>query len=105
LTLFDEPQMDTNWPKRSTSAIAQQALALMNDSFVLDCAGAMARRVMSEGGDSFDGRLKRAFALAYQRAPSKDEVKTFQKLTVGAENPWPVICQALISASEFLYVD
>jgi hypothetical protein len=105
LTLFDEPQMDTNWPRRSTSAIAQQALALMNDPFVLDCASAMARRVMSEGGDSFDGRLKRAFALAYQRAPSKEEVKTFQKLTVGAENPWPVICQALISASEFLYVD
>jgi hypothetical protein len=105
LTLFDEPQMDTNWPKRSTSAIAQQALALMNDSFVLDCAAAMARRVKSEGGDSFESRLKRAFALAYQRAPSRDEVKTFQKLTTGVENPWPTICQALLSASEFFYVD
>lgn len=105
LTLFDEPQMDTNWPRRSASAIAQQALALMNDSFVLECAAAMARRVLAEGGNSFEGRLQRAFALAYQRAPSTEEVKTFRNTTVGAENPWPTICQALISASEFLYVD
>jgi len=105
LTLFDEPQMDTNWPKRSTSAIAQQALALMNDPFVLECANALACRVEAEGGNSFESRLHRAFALAYQRAPSAEEVNALQSLTDGVENPWPAICQALISASEFLFVD
>jgi len=105
LTLFDEPQMDTNWPKRSTAAIAQQALALMNDAFVLDCAKALACRVETEAEDSFEDRLHRAFALAYQRPPTADEVTTFRELTLGVENPWPTICQALVSASEFLYVD
>jgi len=105
LTLFDEPQMDTNWPKRSTSAIAQQALALMNDPFVLDCARAMACRLDASGEESFEHRLQRAFTLAYQRAASDEETRTFQMLTVGVKDPWPTICQALISASEFLYVD
>ncbi|MDA1276528.1 MAG: DUF1549 and DUF1553 domain-containing protein [Verrucomicrobia bacterium] len=105
LTLFDEPQMDTNWPKRSTSAIAQQALAQMNEPFVIECAGAFANRVMTEGRSSFDDRLRRAFELAYQRAPSEDEVALFRRTSAGIENPWPVICQALFSSSEFLYVD
>jgi hypothetical protein len=105
LTLFDEPQMDSNWPKRSTSAIAQQALALMHDPFVIECAGAFASRVKAEGGDTFSGRLARAFALAYQRAPTPEETEEFQQRTADIENPWPFICQALLSSSEFLYVD
>ena len=79
LTCFDEPQMDTNWPKRSSSAIAQQALAQMNEPFMIECAGAFAARVMAEGGNTFAGRLWRAFELAYQRAPSAEEVACFSK--------------------------
>ena len=105
LTLFDEPQMDSNWPRRSASAIAQQALALMNDSFVIECAGAYASRVKAEGGDTFSGRLARAFALAYQRTPTPEETAEFQQRTAGVDNPWPFICQALLASSEFLYVD
>ncbi|HAV63558.1 MAG TPA: hypothetical protein DCY13_14475 [Verrucomicrobiales bacterium] len=105
LTLFDEPQMDTNWPVRSNSAIAQQALALMNEPFVIGCATAMAERVKSEGGTEFEGRLDRAFRLAYQRAPLAEERTLFADAAAGVEEPWPVICQALLSSSEFLYVD
>jgi hypothetical protein len=105
LTLFDEPQMDTNWPRRSTSAIAQQALALMNEPFVAECAQVFAARVLAEGGDTFAGRLERAFALVYQRAPSAEERALFQQGAAGSANPWPVICQALLGSSEFLYFD
>ena len=105
LTLFDEPQMDTNWSKRSTSAIAQQALALMNEPFVAECASVFAARVLAEGGDAFAGRLKRAFALSYQRLPSPDELALFEQTAAGSANPWPVVCQALLGSSEFLYVD
>ncbi len=105
LTLFDEPQMDTNWPRRSTSAIAQQALALMNEPFVAECAHVFAARVLAEGGDEFSGRLQRAFELVYQRPPSADERALFEQGLGGSANPWPVICQALLGSSEFLYVD
>jgi len=105
LTLFDEPQMDTNWPRRSTSAIAQQALALMNEPFVAECAHVFAARVTSEAGETFAGRLNRAFSLSYQRLPSADELALFEKTAAGLASPWPVICQALLGSSEFLYVD
>lgn len=105
LTLFDEPQMDTNWPRRSTSAIAQQALALMNDPFVIESARAFASRVQTEAGPSFELALRRAFALAYQREPSADELAAFRESAGGHDNPWPIICQALLSSNEFLYID
>ncbi|HKX62743.1 MAG TPA: DUF1553 domain-containing protein, partial [Verrucomicrobiae bacterium] len=105
LTLFDEPQMDSNWPSRSASAIAQQSLALMNDPFVIECAREFAARVEAEGGETFAGRLARAFALAYQRAPSPEESAELQRSARDAANPWPLICQALLGSSEFLYVD
>jgi hypothetical protein len=104
LTLFDEPAMDTNWPTRSRSAIAQQALALMNDPFVLDCAEAFARRVMAEGGEDAHLRLRRAFALAYGREPDAGERALF---LAAAEEPngWRTLCHALITSNEFIYVD
>ena len=49
-TVFDEPTMDTNWPKRNDSVIPQQALALMNSSFVLECSERFAQRVLREFG-------------------------------------------------------
>lgn len=105
LTLFDEPQMDTNWSKRSTSAIAQQALALMNAPFVVECAHVFAERVKSESYEDFESRLARSYSLAYQRQPTEDEVETIRQATEDLENPWLIICQSLLSSSEFLYVD
>ena len=77
----------------------------MNEPFMIECAGTFAARVMADGGKTFAGRLRRAFELAYQRAPSEEEVVLFQQTTAGVENPWPAICQALLSSSEFIYVD
>jgi hypothetical protein len=107
LTIFDAPQMDTNWPKRSNSAIAQQALALMNDEFVIECARALAERVQREGGGKFRSRLGRAFALVYNRQPSSAEIRLFEKAAEqgGEKDPWPILCQSLLSSSEFLYAD
>ena len=77
----------------------------MNDPFVIECAGVLACRVIEGGGSSFEGRLRRAFALAYQRAPTEDETAAFRQATAGVENPWPTICQALFTSNEFLYAD
>lgn len=119
LTAFDAPSMDTNWPKRNDSVIPQQALALMNSSFALECSEHFARRVLREGGPIFEKRLGRAFALAYARQPEPDEVALFKKfgeshgnaaISSGGDKPltlesWTAICHALLSSNEFLYVD
>jgi len=108
LTVFDEPTMDTNWPKRNDSVIPQQALALMNSSFVLECSERFAQRVLRESADAFEARLGRAFELAYGRLPQKEEVQLFREFCSnhnGNEKSWAAICHALLSSNEFLYVD
>ena len=78
----------------------------MNEPFVAECAHVIAARVAGrEGGDTFEGRLYRACSLVYQRAPSAEERALFEPVAAGSANPWPVICQALLGSSEFLYVD
>ena len=112
LSAFDTPAMDTNWPRRNDSVIPQQALALMNSPFVLDCAEQFARRVLRERGDSFRSRLDRAFILAYARPPVADEIDLFKSFCASradlqnqTEKLWTTICHALLSSNEFLYVD
>ena len=112
LSVFDMPAMDTNWPKRKDSVIPQQALALMNSSFVLDCAEQFARDVLHETAGSFNSALQRAFLLAYGRAPQQDEIDIFAKFSAtqkaagdNQEKIWTTICHALLSSNEFLYVD
>jgi len=88
--------------------IPQQALALMNGSFVLECSERFAQRVLRESGDAFEARLGRAFELAYGRLPQKEETELFREFCRnhnGDEKSWTAVCHALLSSNEFLYVD
>ena len=101
--------MDTNWPKRSDSAIAPQALALMNHPFVLECAGAFAQRVLDDAADD-NARIARAFLLAYGRPPQAGEQALFAgalaQMKPGQElETWRRLCHALLASSEFFYLD
>ena len=114
LRAFDAPVMDTNCPQRSCSAIPQQALAAMNNSFTIECAERFARRVLDDGGEPFTDRLGLAYSLAYGRPATPEEIEIFQRFmdaaTLDADRvddvrPWRTVCQALLSSSEFIYVD
>ncbi len=114
LTTFDAPIMDTNWPVRTASAVSQQALALMNDPFVLECSDHLAKRLLAYPEDSFRSRLDHAFELTYAREPEPDEVGLFEAFLRGhapdssqgsEERAWKLIAQALLSSNEFLYVE
>ncbi len=114
LRAFDAPVMDTNCPKRSYSAIPQQALAAMNNSFTIECAELFARRVLDDGGQTFTDRLDLAYSLAYGRPATPDEIAIFGRFmdaaTLDADRSddvksWRTVCQALLSSSEFIYVD
>src|SRR5439155_6685360 len=112
LSAFDMPAMDTNWPTRNDSVIPQQALALMNSSFVLDCSEQFARRVLREAGGGFNSALQRAFLQSYGRPPHPAEINMFGKFCAtqkaagdSPEKIWTAICHALVSSNEFLYVD
>jgi hypothetical protein len=122
LNAFDAPVMEVNCDKRSLSTAAPQALMLMNSDFVLKQAGLFAARVQREAGEDRAAQVKRAWLLALSREPSEREMArtlTFMQTQTEqlkaspdkeavknpALQPLTNLCQALLSANEFLYVD
>ena len=121
LQVFDAPVMETNCTRRVNSTSALQSLAFMNSEFATRKAELFAQRVLKEAppesGD--DARtVKRAVELAFARPPRDGEVENmiafirkqsgkYPSLTGEAltKRVYADLCQVLISANEFVYVD
>jgi len=135
LHAFDAPVMEVNCERRQSSTVPTQSLMLMNSQFMLDQAARFATRLQTEAGEDRAGRVTRAWRLAFSRGPTEQELagaldflsrqvehlksapetkeekpKKDEKTKV-VPKPAPEVqaltdlCQALLSANEFLYVD
>ena len=102
LDAFDCPDPSTKTPHRAATTTPLQALALMNNAFVLRQASHFAERVRIYGGGDPEKQVVAAYRLAFGRAPTKDETARAAVLVRdhGAES----LCWVLLNASEFLYV-
>jgi hypothetical protein len=126
LRLFDYPDPNVTADARMTTTVPLQELFVLNSEFMIRQAKAFAARLTSDPGESDAARIRRAFLLAYNRAPDNRELLlglTFlQKPRPGligvglnassgqAESAnrlsrWEQYAQVLLSANEFLYVD
>jgi len=125
LNAFDQPVMETNCTRRSPSATATQALALMNSTFVTAQAKQFARRLLRDRSPSTPATdpqiTETAYSLALSRPPSATERAASLKFLeeqvarygaekgatpeVSRERALADFCQALLSANEFVYVD
>jgi hypothetical protein len=129
LHAFDAPVMEVDCERRQSSTVATQSLMLMNSQFLLDQAGRFARRLQTEAADDPTRQLHRAWQLAFSRNPTEEELsgaaeflsrqveylkaEPEKKDAKGKPVPRPApelqalanLCQALLSANEFLYVD
>jgi len=74
LEVFDCPDSTVSSPSRSASTIAPQALALLNNSFVLQQSRRFARRVLQEAGSTPADQAHRAFRLALGRKATEREL-------------------------------
>jgi hypothetical protein len=101
--VFDCPDAGQIAPKRNVSITPLQALNLMNSNFVLQQARFFAERVERDAGKDAAAQVRRAFVLAFQRAPSAKE-QTAAVALVQAHG-LPALCRALFNANEFLFVD
>ena len=106
--------------RRTPTTVAPQALFMMNDPVVLNCSEAMARRLLDRPGLNDAGRVRHAYLTAYGRPPTEKEIarardylqrfaSTLESQGVGPEarplQAWQALCQAIIAASEFIYLN
>ena len=73
LQAFDAPNGDFACVRRARSNTPLQALALLNEPVSLDCARALAARVLTEGGATDAERLVYAFRRCLSRPPTAEE--------------------------------
>jgi len=134
LHAFDAPVMEVNCDRRQSSTVPTQSLMLMNSQFILDQAARFASRLQKENPGDPRGQVARGWQLAFSRNPTEpeladavvflarqvDHLKTISEKSDKAKKeekagpaakPAPDLqaltdlCQALLSANEFLYVD
>lgn len=103
LSTLDCPDPANVTPVRSATTTPLQALTLYNNAFMLQQAGHFAGRVEREAGSQPEAQVRRAFELAFARAPEAGEAQP------GAEfisaHGLPAFCRALLNTNEFVHVD
>ena len=118
MTVFDQPQVAINCPRRDRSAVVLQSLTLLNDPFAQQQANKMAERVIREAGKKTTKQVDRVFRITLCRPADtaeralanrylKQQAQVFSKdgkKPAEAEKLALVsLCQSLMNTSEFLY--
>ena len=88
--------------RRNESLSALQALALLNNGFMVTQARHFAERVQGEAPD-LGGQVDRAYRLALGHAPGaadRDRLVAFAQ-----SNGLPNLCRVLLNLNEFIFVD
>jgi hypothetical protein len=112
LQVFDQPVMETNCTRRGVSTVSSQALTMLNSDFLIQQADALASRVLKEKPTD---AAEFAVLLAFGRPLTEKErlklssfLETQAAKYKGAEASRRALgdlCQMLLSANEFAYVD
>lgn len=80
LLAFDAPTREECVAERNRSTIPQQALVLLNDPTYVEASRAFATRILKEGGNETEARIKWAWREALCRFPSPDELSAITSL-------------------------
>jgi hypothetical protein len=103
LAIFDAPDTALSCPRRETSTVAPQALALLNGHTALSQSQQFAARIVKLAGDNPDASVDVAWKLAFGRLPAADEKQVAVDFL--KRNSLPQLCHLIFNMSEFIYVD
>ncbi len=102
MEVLDCPNPSTVAPKRNQTTTALQALAMLNDSFMLQQSQYFAERLQRNSDHPSSGQVQQAFLLAFGREATIEEEQ--QALEVIRQHGVTPFCRALLNANEFLYI-
>ena len=108
---FDFANPDTSSQGRFHTTVPQQALFLMNSSFVIEQARALAQRTEVKSGANLEERIQALHHLVLQRQAARDEVQLAQKFIAGQPqtaaklSPLEKYAQILVLSNEVMFVD
>jgi hypothetical protein len=96
LPTFDAPAANTACTRRSRSNTPLQALTMANDRVFLELARGLSARVLREGPDDRDGRIRLAFRLCLAREPSALEQKRLAEYLDGQRESFAAAGEAAL---------
>jgi hypothetical protein len=117
-SLFDYTDASVPNGNRPTTTVAPQALFLMNSNLVAQAAERLAATLLDDNDDD-DNRLERLYLRAYARPPTSNEIARSHKFldrfdqSLRTTEPddkkrriqvWSTLCQTILAANEFVYV-
>jgi hypothetical protein len=80
MATFDAPSREICTVRRSRTSTPLQALVTMNDPVYVEAAQALARRIMREGGDALESRLRYSLELCLARPAEARQIEVLAQL-------------------------
>jgi hypothetical protein len=80
MTTFDAPSRESCTVRRTATNTPLQAFVTLNDPVYFECAQALARRIVREGGSDTAARLRFGLQLALARPGQEEQVAALQRL-------------------------
>jgi hypothetical protein len=108
---FDFAGPDSSSPRRFYTTVPQQALFFMNSPFIIAQAKNSVDRPEFKSASTDEQRLRLLYQWAYQRDPSRDEIKWAQQFTNAARTAhpgpkaWQELAQVILMSNELVFVD
>lgn len=99
---FDLPDIAFASPKRANTTTPLQALTLLNHSFTLDMAAALAAR-SQDWSSQPAAAITQTYRHCYQRDPSAAEVTAAMEIL--RIHPPTALCRALLNSNELIYLE
>lgn len=103
LDVLDCPDPSVTAPKRAVTTTPLQALALLNNSFLLRMSEHCATEITRQSASTPEAQLQAAYRRLFQRSPSPQEQALGTRFI--ATHGLPAFCRALLNSNEFLYID
>ena len=109
MTTFDFPSPSTSCPQRSATTVAPQALYLMNNEFVMQCASAMLQGAnfgITPGNDISE-KVQIVFQRVLGRSPAENDIRNARSFlgTDPSRERWEHYVHALLLTNEFGFTD